>query len=151
MPVDTQPPSATEANNHIFRTPSKMQQKQQAQKWQTKEESKTVRNRTHNKRTCLFALTQDKKAEAKEGGYRRQTNDTENKEITPSHRHILRRPHNSLHSPSPIFPHLLRSSSFFLACLSLTQLLHMMSSRARARPGLLLLTHRTILLSGCGN
>ena len=35
-----------------------------------------ARNRTHNKRTDLYVLTQDKKAEAKEGGYRKPANDT---------------------------------------------------------------------------
>ena len=62
--------------------------------------AKTVRNRTYNKRACLFALTQDKKAQAKEGGYRRLANDTEKAETTLSHLHTYKRQSNSVSTPS---------------------------------------------------
>ena len=79
--------------------------------------SKTERKRTHANRTRLSLLVQDKKAETKEGGFRKQANHTENKGSSLSARHILRRFHNYLpcpcanlsYSPSLANKHLIHS------------------------------------------
>ena len=61
--------------------------------------SKTERKRTHDNRTRLSLLVQDKRAKAKEGGFRKQANHTKNKGRSLSARHISRRFHNYLHYP----------------------------------------------------
>ena len=54
-----------------------------------------ARNRTHNKRTCLYVLTQDKKAEAKEGGYRKPANDTKTNKIELLYLHTRKQPRST--------------------------------------------------------
>ena len=61
--------------------------------------SKTERKRTHENRTCLFSLVQDKKAETKVEFFRKQANHPENTARSHPGSHIHRQLHNYLTYP----------------------------------------------------